>query len=290
MGNNIQLKTILNDPENDKILKQLFQKFDKNSNGSLDKAELRKLSKEFYKYLNSKEIPRESLLNFSLNLFGEIDSDGDEVITYTEFKNWCLKSHEQQETERLNQKNRKIQVLGERGIGKTSAIYAFKDKKFKDLLVIPDGLHSYYVSQKIGENTYNFNLLDHNGSDDGMVKFSDDRKKSYPESSVFVICFSLHDKQSFKKIETKWIPEIKEHLNTKNLILLGLQKDLRKTKQKKEGEVVIDVPEDDKGVDSRDANDLAKRIGAVSFFECSASCMDNLVESFDQILKLATQN
>ena len=51
------------------------------------------------------------------------------------------------------------------------------------------------------------------------------RELCYPDSDVFLLCFSVAKPESFYAIQTKWAPKF---LNTKaSLILVGTQSDLR---------------------------------------------------------------
>merc|ERR1719203_544043 len=53
------------------------------------------------------------------------------------------------------------------------------------------------------------------------------RPLSYPQTDVFLICFSVVSKASFENVKAKWVPEIEHHAPGVPLILVGTKSDLR---------------------------------------------------------------
>ena len=53
------------------------------------------------------------------------------------------------------------------------------------------------------------------------------RPLSYPQTDVFLVCFSLISPSSFENIKTKWIPEISHHCPNVPFLLVGTKLDLR---------------------------------------------------------------
>ncbi|KAG1774784.1 ras family-domain-containing protein [Suillus placidus] len=52
------------------------------------------------------------------------------------------------------------------------------------------------------------------------------RPLSYPQTDVFLICFSLVSPPSYENVRTKWWPEISHHVPSTSVVLVGT--DLRK--------------------------------------------------------------
>ena len=52
------------------------------------------------------------------------------------------------------------------------------------------------------------------------------RPLSYANANVFLACFSLLSRTSLKRIENKWIPELRHYGKRIPIILVGCQKDL----------------------------------------------------------------
>lgn len=53
------------------------------------------------------------------------------------------------------------------------------------------------------------------------------RPLSYPATDVFMLCFSIVNRNSFQNISAKWIQEIKHHCPNTPVILIGTKLDLR---------------------------------------------------------------
>lgn len=47
------------------------------------------------------------------------------------------------------------------------------------------------------------------------------RPLSYPQTDVFLICFSVTSPSSFENVTSKWYPEIKHHCPDAPMILVG---------------------------------------------------------------------
>lgn len=47
------------------------------------------------------------------------------------------------------------------------------------------------------------------------------RPLSYPQTDVFLICFSIASPSSFENVTSKWYPEIKHHCPDAPIILVG---------------------------------------------------------------------
>lgn len=50
------------------------------------------------------------------------------------------------------------------------------------------------------------------------------RPLSYPQTDVFLICFSVASPSSFENVTSKWYPEIKHHCPDAPMILVGERK------------------------------------------------------------------
>lgn len=53
------------------------------------------------------------------------------------------------------------------------------------------------------------------------------RPLSYPQTEVFLICFSLVNPASCENVKSKWISEIRHHAPDVPIILVGTKMDLR---------------------------------------------------------------
>eukprot|EP01091_Cochliopodium_minus_P008305 TRINITY_DN1858_c0_g1_i3.p1 TRINITY_DN1858_c0_g1~~TRINITY_DN1858_c0_g1_i3.p1 ORF type:complete len:685 (-),score=147.67 TRINITY_DN1858_c0_g1_i3:15-2069(-) len=89
MGNKLE-KNIIENPENEKKLRSLFKKYDKDKSGSLNDQEFGKMVDEFQKLMVLQN-PELKILEYSFEkyeVFEDCDVDGDNSISYTEFKEY----------------------------------------------------------------------------------------------------------------------------------------------------------------------------------------------------------
>ena len=106
------------------------------------------------------------------------------------------------------------------------------------------------------------------------------RVLTYPGTDVFLVCFSIANPDSFKNVEQKWIPELKENLPGRPIILVGTQEDLRT-----DPDTVANLTKKNKRpVTQEQGLKLAKRIKAISYLECSALTQKGLKSVFDEAI------
>lgn len=104
------------------------------------------------------------------------------------------------------------------------------------------------------------------------------RTLSYYDTDVFIVCFSVEDKDSLENVKTKWIPEIKEYRPNTPYVMVGTQTDLRGS--------VTDIT--DACVKTQKGKKLAKKLGAVDYLECSSLESVGLDEIFTVAYTAAT--
>ncbi|CAG5139483.1 uncharacterized protein ALTATR162_LOCUS499 [Alternaria atra] len=106
------------------------------------------------------------------------------------------------------------------------------------------------------------------------------RPLSYSQTDIFCICFSIDDSDSLDNIEEQWYPEIEQYERKKDpVFLLGFEEDFRqdpKTIEKlgKNNRVSLTMMK---------GEEMAKNIGALKYFECSAIRHQGTKEIFDTI-------
>lgn len=54
------------------------------------------------------------------------------------------------------------------------------------------------------------------------------RELCYPGSDVFLVCFSVVDPETFRNVQTNWIPKLTKQQKHASVILVGTHSDLRK--------------------------------------------------------------
>ena len=107
----------------------------------------------------------------------------------------------------------------------------------------------------------------------------------YPNTDVFLLCFSVVSPSSFLNIREKWIPEIKKSREKGQkkhvpIILVGTQSDLRNDVNTR----VELAKYKEQPVTENEARKLAKDLGCENFIETSALTQHNLKEVFDEAI------
>lgn len=109
------------------------------------------------------------------------------------------------------------------------------------------------------------------------------RPLSYPQTDVFIICYSIISKSSFDNVKNKWYPEIQHHAPGVPIILVGTKADLRNDHNFQQ-----QLQSKGTGFVTRDeAGRMAKEIGAVRELECSALTQEGLKAVFDEAIRAA---
>nr|5HZH_A Chain A, Ras-related C3 botulinum toxin substrate 1,NPH1-1,Ras-related C3 botulinum toxin substrate 1 [synthetic construct] len=115
----------------------------------------------------------------------------------------------------------------------------------------------------------------------GLEDYDRLRPLSYPQTDVFLICFSLVSPASFENVRAKWYPEVRHHCPNTPIILVGTKLDLRDDKDtieklKEKKLTPITYPQ---------GLAMAKEIGAVKYLECSALTQRGLKTVFDEAIR-----
>lgn len=105
------------------------------------------------------------------------------------------------------------------------------------------------------------------------------RPLSYPQTDVFLVCFSVTSPASFENVKEKWFPEVHHHCPGVPCLIVGTQVDLRDDPQ------VMEKLQRQKQrpVTSEAGERLARELGAVKYVECSALTQKGLKNVFDEV-------
>jgi len=107
------------------------------------------------------------------------------------------------------------------------------------------------------------------------------RPLSYPQTDVFLICFSIVSPPSFDNVKAKWYPEIEHHAPSVPIILVGTKLDLRDDRATAEALRARKM----EPVSYEQALAVAKDIRAHKYLECSALTQRNLKSVFDEAIR-----
>ncbi|KAH7826604.1 Rac2f, Rho family GTPase [Monocercomonoides exilis] len=159
----------------------------------------------------------------------------------------------------------KCVVIGDGAVGKTCMLMSYTQNKFPDDY-ISTVFDNYESLQVVDGKTVHLQLWDTAGQEE----FDRLRSLSFPDTEVFLICFSISDPASFQNIEVKWLPEIREFIIGVPVILVGTKGDFRDA-----------PPKGIQLVQKADAEQMVKRLGLTAYVECSARTQVNLSTVFE---------
>jgi cell division control protein 42 len=130
-------------------------------------------------------------------------------------------------------------------------------------------------THRIGDEPYTLGLFDTAGQED----YDRLRPLSYPQTDVFLVCFSVTSPASFENVREKWFPEVHHHCPGIPCLIVGTQTDLRDDPLVKEKLAKQKM----QPVRKEDGERMAKELGAIKYVECSALTQYKLKDVFDEV-------
>ncbi|MCJ8733908.1 hypothetical protein PDJAM_G00229150 [Pangasius djambal] len=115
----------------------------------------------------------------------------------------------------------------------------------------------------------------------GQEEYDRLRTLSYPQTNVFIICFSIGSPSSYANVRHKWFPEVSHHCPSVPVLLVGTKRDLRS-----DTETVKKLKEQNLApTTQQQGTALAKQINAVKYMECSALLQEGVREVFAEAVR-----
>lgn len=166
----------------------------------------------------------------------------------------------------------KVVVIGDGSCGKTCFLEVYKSGVFPEEYV--PTIVDNFVMKETGDNGEDVYLTMWDTS--GQDEYDALRPLSYSNASLILICYSVEKKETLGNVDEKWLVEIQSLCKNVPFFLVALKSDIRDS-----------APEEKAGdyVTTRDGEELAKRIGARHFSECSSLTRKNVKETFKEITR-----
>lgn len=174
--------------------------------------------------------------------------------------------------------NIKCVVVGDGAVGKTCLLISYTTNAFPGEY-IPTVFDNYSANVMVDGKPINLGLWDTAGQED----YDRLRPLSYPQTDVFLVCFSVVSNPSFKNVKLKWIPEINHHAPGVPIILVGTKADLRndaETQAQLRAKNLSPVAQGE-------IEQMVNEVNAVKYIECSALTQEGLKNVFDEAIRAA---
>lgn len=175
----------------------------------------------------------------------------------------------------------KCVVVGDGAVGKTCLLMSFAENTFPQEYV-PTVFDNYNTAIMIDDKPYSLGLWDTAGQEE----YDRMRALCYPQTDVFLVCFSLVTPSSFENVKIRWIPELNTNCKDAPYILVGTKLDLREDEK-----TIETLKKQDLAPVTREMGEaLAREVNAYQYMECSALSQEGLKELFDTAARLVIKN
>ncbi|KEF52871.1 GTP-binding protein RHO3 [Exophiala aquamarina CBS 119918] len=189
---------------------------------------------------------------------------------------------------------RKLVLLGDGACGKTSLLNVFT-RGFFPTVYEPTVFENYVHDIFVDNIHMELSLWDTAGQEE----FDRLRSLSYDDTQAIMLCFSVDNRGSLENVGTKWIQEINEHCPGVKIVLCALKCDLREEQEKEDDDDDAAAANNAASVDAAtsvrnmiqysEGLEVARRIGALRYLECSAMRNRGVNEAFTEAARVALQ-
>ncbi|MED6290123.1 Rho GTPase [Characodon lateralis] len=155
----------------------------------------------------------------------------------------------------------KCVLVGDSAAEKNTLLLTYTGNNTNIQEYVPTVFDNYAITVMIGGEPYTLGLFDTAGNED----YDRLRPLSYPQTDVFLVCFSVVSPSSFENVKEKWIPEISHHCPGTPFLLVGTQTD-----QRENSSTVQELAKNkQRPIRPKEGWKLARELGAVKYVECS---------------------
>ncbi|ELP94424.1 RAC GTPase, putative [Entamoeba invadens IP1] len=172
--------------------------------------------------------------------------------------------------------NVKLVVVGDGNVGKTCMLMCYTSDEFPTDY-IPTVFDNYVANVTVDEKKINLGLWDTAGQEE----YNSLRPLSYPQTDIFLLCFSVVYHASYVNVRDKWVKEVLHHCPTAKLMVIGTKTDLREDIK----ELKTMSENGEQPYTKEDGDKLAAELKAYCYMECSALKRTGLKDIFDQAVR-----
>lgn len=170
-------------------------------------------------------------------------------------------------------KNIKLVIVGDDKIGKKSLLFTYTMNGYpKEYL--PTVFDTYGSTVMIDNKPFNLQLWNTSGHEE----YKRLRTLSYPKTDIFLVLFSVDNRESLNNAINEWIPEIQHHCPKIPFILVGTKIDLRENEN------------GDKFISKEEGEAKAKEVGAAKYIEVSSMKNENVRFLFEESVRTFLNN
>jgi len=172
----------------------------------------------------------------------------------------------------------KVALVGDGTVGKTCLLMSYICQAFLEDY-IPTMFDNFSAIEEIDGELVNVILWDTAGQEDYETIRT---TTCFPNTHVFIMCFSVVHPDSFHNVKQKWLEELKKAAPDTPFILVGTKTDLRNDE-----ETIKKLAEKGKEpISEKLGKKRAKEIKARFYIECSARDVVSVNDMFKQAIKL----
>lgn len=171
----------------------------------------------------------------------------------------------------------KCVVVGDGAVGKTCMLMSFSNNTFPQEYV-PTVFDNYNTAIMVDETPYNLGLWDTAGQEE----YDRLRALCYPQTDVFLMCFSIISPSSFENVKIRWFPELQHHCHGTPVLLVGTKLDLREDSAINEGLRNQGLAP----ITKEQGECLCRELHLNGYVECSALTQKGLKQVFDEAARI----
>jgi len=167
---------------------------------------------------------------------------------------------------------KKLVIVGDGACGKTCLLIVFSRDEFPKEYV-PTVFENYVTDIEVDGIKVELEMWDTAGQED----YDRLRPLSYPDTHVILLCFSIDSPDSLENIPDRWTPELKHFCPKVPIVLVGNKLDLRNNPETLEALAKLKQ----QPVTVAAGQEMATRIGAFAYLECSARTKEGVQQVFE---------